>query len=153
MWALRAMVMLMPAEKAPDSSTRALWQSYQQRLVEGRRNGRRSSNFVYQHLRCVNGSLTRRKNLRQASGFTFHPKEGVLRTFIALRNQSSSGLLKPRPLGPVTSTLTTTPPRGLWRSSLVCLFQSSDWTFLAHSLGDSYIPTQRIVVCFHSHRL
>jgi hypothetical protein len=37
----------------------------------------------------------------------------VLRIFIALKNLSSRPGLNPRPLGPVTSTLTTTPPRRL----------------------------------------
>jgi hypothetical protein len=44
------------------------------------------------------------------------PKEGVLRTFIALKNPSPRPSLNPRTLGPVTSTLTTTPPRWLSRS-------------------------------------
>jgi hypothetical protein len=51
MWAWTAMVMvvvMMPAGEITDSSTRALWQSYQQRyLVASRRNGRRSENFAY----------------------------------------------------------------------------------------------------------
>jgi hypothetical protein len=48
--------------KPPDSSTRALWQSYQQiHLWGSRRNGRRSENFSYQY---VNGSLACRKILR-----------------------------------------------------------------------------------------
>jgi hypothetical protein len=45
------------------------------------------------------------------SRFTTHPKEGVLRIFIALKNPSPWPGLNPRPLGPVASTLTTTPPR------------------------------------------
>jgi hypothetical protein len=35
----------------------------------------------------------------------------VLRIFIALKGPSPRPCLNPRPLGPVTSTLTTTPPR------------------------------------------
>jgi hypothetical protein len=42
-------------------------------------------------------------------GSTSHPKEGVLRIFIALKNQSLQPGLNPRTLGPVTCTLTTTP--------------------------------------------
>jgi hypothetical protein len=42
------------------------------------------------------------------SGFISHPKEDVLRIIIALKNPSN-----PQPLGPVASTLTTTPPRRL----------------------------------------
>jgi hypothetical protein len=46
----------------------------------------------------MQGSLTYRKILRHgASGFNFHPKEGVLRILIAGLN--------PRALGPVASTL------------------------------------------------
>jgi hypothetical protein len=38
---------------------------------------------MYQHLRCVNGFITCRKILRHgASGFTPHPKKGVLRFFV-----------------------------------------------------------------------
>jgi hypothetical protein len=38
-------------------------------------------------------------------------EEDVLRIFIALKNQSPWPGSNPRPLGPVTGTLTTTPPR------------------------------------------
>jgi hypothetical protein len=48
-----------------------------------------------------------------ASGFTSHLKEGVLRIFIALKNPSPRPGLNPRPLGTLTSTLTTKPPRRL----------------------------------------
>jgi hypothetical protein len=52
--------------------------------------------FAYLHLRYVNGFLTRRKILRHgASSFTFHPKEGVLRIFIALKSPSPQPGLKP----------------------------------------------------------
>jgi hypothetical protein len=47
----------------------------------------------------------------EPSSFTSHPKKGVLRIFIALKNPSPRPDLNPRPLGPVESTLTTTPPR------------------------------------------
>jgi hypothetical protein len=40
-------------------------------------------------------------------------EEGVLRIFIALKNPSLWLGLNPQPLGPVASTLTTTPPRRL----------------------------------------
>jgi hypothetical protein len=67
-----------------------------------------------QHLWYVNGSFTCRKILRHGtSGFTSHPKEGVLRIFLALKNPSPRPGLNPRPLGPVASTLITTPPRRL----------------------------------------
>jgi hypothetical protein len=78
------------------------------------RNGRRSDTFAYQYLQCLNRPLTCRKILRHGtSGFTSHPKEGVLRIFIALKNLSPRPGLNPRPLGPVATTLTITPPRRL----------------------------------------
>jgi hypothetical protein len=63
-----------------------------------------SENFAYQCLKYVNGSVTRCKILRHgASGFTSHPKEGVLRFFNALKNPSPLPGLNPRPFGPVAS--------------------------------------------------
>jgi hypothetical protein len=113
LWAWRAMVMMMPTG---DNS----WLVHQSTLAvlptetsgASRRNGRRSENFSCQYLKYLNGSLTRHKILRHGtSGFTYHPKEGVLRIFIALTNSSPRPGLNPRPLGPVASTLGTTPPR------------------------------------------
>jgi hypothetical protein len=99
--------------KTPDSANRALWQSYQQKhLGASRRNGLRNDNFAYQYLRFINRSLTCRKILRYGdSGFTSHPKEGVLQIFIALKNPSPWLGLNPRPFGPVASSLTNTTPR------------------------------------------
>jgi hypothetical protein len=78
---------MMPVGITPDSSTRALLQSYQQIYMgESRRNGERSGNFAYQYLKYLKGFLTCRKTLQHGvSGFTSHPKEGVLRNFIALK--------------------------------------------------------------------
>jgi hypothetical protein len=100
-------------EKTPYSSTRALRQTYQQRhLGASRRKWRRSENFAYQYLRYFKGYLTCCKILRHGTfGFRSHPKEGLLRTFIAIKNPSPRQGLNPRPLGPLASTLTTTPPR------------------------------------------
>jgi hypothetical protein len=82
-----------------------------------RRNGRRRENFAYQCLKYLTGSLTCRKILRNGtSGFTFHAMEGVLRIFIALKNPSPRPGLNTPPLGPVASTLTTTPLRRLQSS-------------------------------------
>jgi hypothetical protein len=105
--------------KNPDSSTRALWQSYLQRhLGASRRNGGSSENFAYQYRRYVNGSLTCLKIVRLgAYGFISHPNGGVLRTFIAVKHQSPRPDMKQQSLGPVASTLTTTPPRRQdWRN-------------------------------------
>jgi hypothetical protein len=70
-----------------------------------RRNGRRSDTFAYQYLKYLRGCLICRKILRRGtSGFTSNPKESVLRILSPRQG------LNPRPLGPVASTLTTTPP-------------------------------------------
>jgi hypothetical protein len=92
----------------PNSSTRALWQSYQQRYlghVGGLDEGVRI--LPIQYLRYLTGNL----RCRKISRFAFLPKEGVLRIFIAFKNPSPRPGLNLRPLGPVVSTLTTTPPR------------------------------------------
>jgi hypothetical protein len=102
--------------KTPDSCTRVLWQSYQQRhLGANRRDERRSDNFAYLYMRYVNGYLTCRKVLLRhgASSFASLPKEGLLRIFITLKNPSPQPGLNPRPLGPVASALITTSPRRL----------------------------------------
>jgi hypothetical protein len=88
MWAWRPMVMMMPTG---DNS----WLVHQSSLAvlpaetsgASRGNGRRSENFAYQYMKCIKGSSTCRKILRRGtSGFTSHPKEDVLRIFIALKN-------------------------------------------------------------------
>jgi hypothetical protein len=51
------------------------------------------------------------KKLRHGtSGFTSHPKEGVLRIFIVIKNPSPRPGLNRRPVGSVARTLTTAPP-------------------------------------------
>jgi hypothetical protein len=92
----------------PDLYTRVLWQSYQQR-----------------HLETVGGmdegmSIfdTSTDLLHAVKSYYMGPpaslaKDGVLCTFIALKNPSSRPGLNPRYLGPVASTLTTKPPRRL----------------------------------------
>jgi hypothetical protein len=114
-WAWSAMVMMMRAGNYS-------WLVHQSSLAvlpaetsgACRRNGRSSENFHYQYLKYLKVSLTCRKILLHGtSGFTSHPKENVLRIFIALKNPSSRPGLNPRHLGPVASILTTTPPRRL----------------------------------------
>jgi hypothetical protein len=98
----------------PDSYTRALWQSYQQRCLGQVGGMDERENFAYQYVRYLKEYLTCRKILRHGtSGFTSHPKEGVLRIFIALKNPSPGPGLNQLPLGTVASTLTTTSPRRL----------------------------------------
>jgi hypothetical protein len=84
-------------------------------LVASRRNGRRElcirSCEVFLSI-FASDFFTCRKIFRHgASGFTFSPKESVLRISIALENPSSRPGLIPRTLGLVASTLTITPPR------------------------------------------
>jgi hypothetical protein len=75
------------------------------RMVEGNENLFCPSPWDFKR------SLTCHKILRHGtSGFISHPQEGVLRIFIALKNPSPWPGSDPRPLGPVASTLTTTPP-------------------------------------------
>jgi hypothetical protein len=72
-----------------------------------------------QYLRYLKGSLTYRKIIPHGnSDFIYHPKEDVLWICIALQNSSPRSGLSTRPLGPVASTLTTTPPRRLHNEEL-----------------------------------
>jgi hypothetical protein len=96
----------------PDSSTRALCQSYQQRHLErvgGMDEGMRISRIHY--LWYVNGYFTCRKILRPGtSGFTSHAKEGVLQILSPL-NFHRHGQVWTREPWVQWQTLTTTPPR------------------------------------------
>jgi hypothetical protein len=126
-WSWRAMVvMIMMKMQAEDN----FWLVHQSSLAvppaetfgAGMRNGRRSENFAHQYLKYLEGYLTCLKILwHGTSGFTSHPKEGVLRIFVALINPLPRPGLNPRLLGPVVSTLTTTQPRqidgGEWSAS------------------------------------
>jgi hypothetical protein len=89
----------------PDLSTRARWQSYQQRHLE--RVGGMDDGWEYMYIWYMirTGYFTCRKILWHGTGFTSHPKEGVLRIFIALKNPSPLPGLNPRPSGPMASTL------------------------------------------------
>jgi hypothetical protein len=113
----RAMVIMLPTGVTPDPFIRALWQSYQQRHLG--QVGGMGERVRILPIGIWNTSRERRKILwHGTSSFTSRPKEGVLRIFIALKNPSPRPGLNPRPLGPVTSTLTTTPPRRLKTSVL-----------------------------------
>jgi hypothetical protein len=96
-WVWRAMVERRRQEKTPDSSTRALCQSYEhshEELGEGNGFGLRS---IFVHTKKWHFSY--REILRYGtSGFTSPPKEGVLRILIALKNPSpSAGFLTREP--------------------------------------------------------
>jgi hypothetical protein len=67
--------------------------------------------YFLHHQGDSKGSLTCRKTSYGAHGFTSPPTEGVLRTFIAPKNLLLSPGSNPRALVPMTSTLTTRPPR------------------------------------------
>jgi hypothetical protein len=123
MWTRTAMVVVVAGENS--------WLVHQSSLAvlpaetsgASKRNGRRSENFAYQYLKYLKGSSTCRKILRHGtSGFTSHPKESLLRIFIALKNPSPRPCLNPRPLGPVTSTLTTEATFGYVLTQLNCSF-------------------------------
>jgi hypothetical protein len=109
----------------PNLSTRGLWQppvlsgGPVSRHISGasRRMDEGNENLVYSSPWDFKRPLTCRKILRHGtSGFTSHPKEDVLRIFIALNQTRPSPWpgLNPRPLGPVASTLITTPRRRLY---------------------------------------
>jgi hypothetical protein len=139
MWAWRAMVMMMmmPTEETEDNS----WLVHQSPLAvlpaeksrASRRNRRRSENFAYQYLFS---SLLCRKYLTTCDLRLYFPSECVLRIFVALKNPSPRPGLNPRPLGPVASTLTTTPPRRLNESYTFTLDQRLYDELLARGIDD-----------------
>jgi hypothetical protein len=104
--------------KIPDSSSRAVWQSYQQSRLVAKQEGFGEENYAFSlqsiFVNASKGSLTCRKILQhRADVFTSHPKESVLLILIALKNPSPLPGLNPRTLGPMTITLNITPPRRL----------------------------------------
>jgi hypothetical protein len=157
MWTWTATVMMMPAV---DNSW-LIHHSYVAVLPAGtagasRRNGRRSENFAYQYLKYLKGSFICRKILRHGpSGFTSHPKEGVLWIFILFKSPSPQPGLNPQPFGPVASTLTITPPRQhfLW---IQYTFDTNCLGFPSHCI---YLPVTRksqpslSLVFLNQHRL
>jgi hypothetical protein len=113
----RSMVDWYRQGKPPDSSPRALWQSYQQScLVASMRDGWREWEFwlAKYFVHTCKWCFTCRKILRHgASSFTSLPIEGVQSIFIALENPSPPPDLNPRTVGPMANMLTITPPRRL----------------------------------------
>jgi hypothetical protein len=97
----------------PDSSIRALWQSYQEMHLgqvgefdEGERI------LPIQYLKYLKAYLTRRKILTTWDLRLYFPSEGTCAAcFIGLKNQSRRPGVNTRPLGPMASTLITAPPR------------------------------------------
>jgi hypothetical protein len=103
----------------PDSSTIALWQSYQQKhllqvggMDEGVRISWMDMMMMMKYLRYLKESLTCRKILWHGTcNFTSHSKQSFLRILIALKSSAPRQGLNSRPLDPAASTQTTTPPR------------------------------------------
>jgi hypothetical protein len=89
--------------------------------------------------------FTCRKIWHSASGFTSHPKKGVLRIFIALKNPLPRPGLNLRPLRPVASTLTTTQPRRLHVALEICI---SNFPHVCYTSRPSY-ATDLIVHAMH----
>jgi hypothetical protein len=97
-------------ELYPNSFTRALWQSYQHSNLVANQVELCERNYEF----CLNskGSLTCRKiSQHGVDVFTFPTNEVVLRIFIAPKIHHPRPGLNPRPLCPIPSTLTITPPR------------------------------------------
>jgi hypothetical protein len=105
MWAWRATVMMRAGNNSWHVRQSSLAVLPAETSGESRRNRRTHENFAYQYLKYLKGSLTPCKILRHGTfSFTSHPKEGVLRIFITLKNPSPQPGLNPQPLGPVAST-------------------------------------------------
>jgi hypothetical protein len=89
-------------------------------------------------LASITSSIHARKvllNLRQGTdGFTSPPKEVVLRIFITLKNQSN-----PRTLGPVASTLTTSPPRSTMPFNAYPTFPFTRFLLEDGTLGSPFV--------------
>jgi hypothetical protein len=108
----------------PNLSTSAIWQQPLGLLSGGpvnrdisgasRRMGERNENLVSPSPWDFKRSLTCRNMSRRGTlGFGSHPKEDVLRIFVALTNPSPWPCSNPRTMRPVAITPTTTPPRWL----------------------------------------
>jgi hypothetical protein len=152
MWVWKAMVMMIPAgetltrppELSGNPTSRDIWE----RVV---RNGRRSENFAYQYLRYIKGFLTCCKILWHGfSGFTFHPKEVVLRIFIALKIPSPRPCLNPQHLDAVANKLTTTLPSRPVRSWYVQSLSKSLWSNI---LYQSSVQSSSVcaISCYSEH--
>jgi hypothetical protein len=77
------------------------------------KNGRRSENFAFSVSEIPQGIFNMPYNLTTWDLRLYFPSEGRCDVvfFIALETSSPRPGFNPRPLGPVASTLTTTPPR------------------------------------------
>jgi hypothetical protein len=99
--------------QTPNLTTRALWPSSETHL-EQQEIGEGNENLVYSSLGTSRVLLHVVKSYDMGPPALFPIRaEGMLRIFIALKNTSPWPGSNPQPLGPVASTLTTTPPRRL----------------------------------------
>jgi hypothetical protein len=120
--------------KTADSSLRALsGNSTNSHIVANQKElGEESVGFC---LRKVSSIIVEffymSQNLRHvASGFTSPPVEGVIRIVIVLKNPSPRPGLNLWTLGPMVSTLTSTPPRRTFQfdaEAQACLFLLTPW--------------------------
>jgi hypothetical protein len=129
----------------PDSYTRALRQSYQPRhlgQVGGMDEGVRILSIsIWNTLRILSHAVKCRKILRHGtSSFTSHPKEGLLRIFISLKNPSPRPGLNPRPLDPVASRL------------LLPSIQEKNWRCYLSSVNGTY-PRPKTTVFNQEHTI
>jgi hypothetical protein len=129
----------------PDSSTRALWQFYQQRYL-GQIGGMDEGVRILP----INIWKTCRKILRHGNfSFSFHPKEDVLRIFIALKSPSPRSGLNSRPLGPAASTLTTTQSRRhSWSYECTNLILVHWGTYITLTLFDYFFTVSACYLLF-----
>jgi hypothetical protein len=114
-WAWRNMVEWQCWQGKTDSSTRALWKSYQQRhLIANRKNGQKKWEFNLAKYFCsfLQVIFTCCKLLwHGASGVTSPPKEGMLKTFFTIKNPSPWLGWNPQPPSSTENILSITPLR------------------------------------------
>jgi hypothetical protein len=104
---------MMSREKTPDSTTRALWQSYQQ-LSGSKQEEWANDEFCLAKYFCsyLQVIFTCCKILQhRATGFTSPQKKGMLQISIIFKNPLPRPSLNPRTLGLIASMLTITPLR------------------------------------------
>jgi hypothetical protein len=108
----------------PNLTTRDLWRS--------RRRERGNDNFVYSSLWDFKSSFTCRKILRHGTFPLYFPYERkVCCGFLSpLKGHRLGRVLNRQPLGPVASTLTTTPPKRLTSDGRTGNSPNFPWAFV-----------------------
>jgi hypothetical protein len=110
-WTWRAMVMMLPA----GGNSRLIHQSSLAVLPAETSGSKRSENFDYQYLRYLKGSLTSVKSYSMGPPALLPIQRKVCCGFLLpLKIHCLGRVWNLWPLGPVASTLTTTPPSQLW---------------------------------------